>query len=97
MNSNVTVAVIGAGVAGVTAAKSALDEGLSVTCFEQDDQIGKGVMILNYTIKLFHFVDQIKQFFCEFKFFSYKFTCFCCSCFLMFLADIYTCPIYMFY
>ena len=40
MSNNITVAVIGAGVAGVAAAKCALDEGLQVTCFEQDDQIG---------------------------------------------------------
>ena len=40
MSKNITVAVIGAGVAGVAAAKCALDEGLQVTCFEQDDQIG---------------------------------------------------------
>ena len=40
MSKNITVAVIGAGVAGVTAAKCALVEGLKVTCFEQDDQIG---------------------------------------------------------
>ena len=31
MSKNITVAVIGAGVAGVTAAKCALDEGLKVT------------------------------------------------------------------
>ena len=40
MSKNITVAVIGAGVASVAAAKYALDEGLQVTCFEQDDQIG---------------------------------------------------------
>ena len=39
-NTAVRVAVIGAGVSGVTAVKCALDEGLKPTCFEQDDQIG---------------------------------------------------------
>ena len=37
----VTVAVIGAGLAGIAAVKSSLDEGLNPTCFEQDDQIGR--------------------------------------------------------
>ena len=32
---------MGAGLAGATAVKSALEEGLEVTCFEQDHQIGK--------------------------------------------------------
>ena len=36
-----TVAVIGAGLSGITAVKCALDEGLEPTCFEQDDKIGK--------------------------------------------------------
>ena len=40
-NTKITVAVIGAGSAGVTAVKCALDEGLQPTCFEQDDQIGE--------------------------------------------------------
>ena len=39
-NDGPTVAVIGAGLAGVNAVKCALDEGLNPTCFEQDDQIG---------------------------------------------------------
>ena len=41
MSGKTTVAVIGAGLAGVTAVKCALDEGLEVTCFEQDDKIGE--------------------------------------------------------
>ena len=36
----ITVAVIGAGLAGIAAVKCSLDEGLNPTCFEQDDQIG---------------------------------------------------------
>ena len=40
-NTKISVAVIGAGSAGVTAVKCALDEGLQPTCFEQDDQIGQ--------------------------------------------------------
>ena len=39
-NKGVTVAVIGAGLAGIAAVKSSLDEGLNPTCFEQDDKIG---------------------------------------------------------
>ena len=39
-NDGPTVAVIGAGLAGVNAVKCALDEGLNPTRFEQDDQIG---------------------------------------------------------
>ena len=44
-NKGVTVAVIGAGLAGIAAVKSSLDEGLNPTCFEQDDQIG--TLLLN--------------------------------------------------
>ena len=40
-NKEITVAVIGAGLSGITAVKCSLDEGLKPTCFEQDDQIGK--------------------------------------------------------
>ena len=44
-NDGPTVAVIGAGLAGVNAVKCALDEGLNPTCFEQDDQIGTLVFV----------------------------------------------------
>ena len=44
-----TVAVIGAGLAGVNAVKCALDEGLEPTCFEQDDQIGTLAFVCTYT------------------------------------------------
>lgn len=37
----VSVAVVGAGVSGITAAKHALEEGFETTCFEQHDQIGE--------------------------------------------------------
>ena len=44
-NDGPTVAVIGAGLAGVNAVKCARDEGLNPTCFEQGDQIGTLVFV----------------------------------------------------
>lgn len=35
-----TVAVIGAGVSGLTASKACLEQGMDVTCFEMHDDIG---------------------------------------------------------
>ena len=54
----VTVAVIGAGLAGIAAVKSSLDEGLNPTCFEQDNQIGTLLLkvITKYTDQFSFFV-----------------------------------------
>lgn len=41
MSERLNVAVIGGGVAGISAVKACLEEGLEPTCFEQHDQIGK--------------------------------------------------------
>ena len=39
-SSTMRVAVIGAGVSGLAAIKSCLDEGLQPTCFERSDSLG---------------------------------------------------------